>query len=102
MKSRGENDPFKIIDMSEIVDTDRIPSFDYSVKWKIKEDRPPRRKITPVSSSRNRLTRQHSANSNDNADNKRQRSKEDMAMDVSNSDREAHTSASRKEADETL
>ena len=79
IKTRGENDPFKIIDLSEIVDINKLPNFDFSLKWKMRDDRPPRRVLSPVPAVRNaqsKLVRQHSVSSNDNQDNKRLRNKE--------------------------
>ena len=102
VKPRGSTEPFREIEITEIVDVEAeaMPDFDFTIKWKSKTERQPRRKIQPgqpisVSNLRNGDTgqipkpiRQLSVNSSDNIDTKRLRSKNDMEIedDVENED----------------
>ena len=44
-KEKGTSDPFREVDFQDFVGHKRLPGFDMSVKWRIMEDRPPRRRI---------------------------------------------------------
>ena len=85
IKFKGSNTPFKKVEINYFCDGTTIPEFDHTIKWKHREDRRPRRSISPMNeqpqSARNvrsqsppnrqhtavsklpRLTRQHSSSS---------------------------------------
>ena len=44
-KTRGSEDPYHKIPLEEVTNVESIPVFDHSLKWKKKNEHPPRRKI---------------------------------------------------------
>ena len=87
-KQKGSNQPFKKVNMNDFTGGTRIPEFDTKVKWKITEDRPPRRRINATNEPDNRqkeirspalqkqLVRQHSETTEDPNLNKKLRTNE--------------------------
>ena len=45
-KIRGTDDFYQILPLGEIMEEADIPSFDFSINWKRKEDKPPRRHVS--------------------------------------------------------
>ena len=45
-KEKGSTDAFKEVDLLDFTGHKRLPNFDMTVRWKVQEDRPPRRRIT--------------------------------------------------------
>ena len=90
MKSKGSDEPFRKIELSEIVDIKDLPGFDYSVKWKVKDDKPPRRRLPSDPPKRNQagnLRRQLSVSSTEGASSKKLRS-DTVIADCENMDEE--------------
>ena len=44
-KTRGAEEPYRNVDLTEFMDGEELPAFDHSKKWAVRPDRPPRRKI---------------------------------------------------------
>ena len=87
-KIKGSEEPYKIVNLREFAGDEFLPEFDMSLKWRIQEDRPPRRRVAthesparrqnPESSEEQRtitknLTRQHSDDRTADKRNKKQR-----------------------------
>ena len=86
LKERGSAEPYRKVNMEDLMGTDELPAFDHTRKWQMRLDRPPRRKVNydstvqdPLASHRlnnkHQLSRQSSSNSVDN--NKRQKNYEE-------------------------
>ena len=76
VKYKGENAPFRMVKIEDFTDPKLVPKFDHSIKWKIFEDKPPRRKLvrSPENPAKgnpterlktNSMRRQHSTSSNE-------------------------------------
>ena len=71
-KEKGSEDPYRVADLKSFVGNQELPDFDITIRWRIQEDRPPRRRLgtgPATAASRNRtpsvnnpLVRQHSSN----------------------------------------
>ena len=64
-KNKGSGEGFRIVKMEEFIGEETIPEFDNSIKWKFKQDRPPRRQVTSspyVSPGNSPAKEQHPAN----------------------------------------
>ena len=48
VKERGSQEPFRVIPINDLTDESKVPSFDYTIKWKLKTDRQPRRTFQPA------------------------------------------------------
>ena len=46
-KRKGSEDRYEIVPLEEIEKTNPLPKFDHSKKWSRREDRPPRRRVSP-------------------------------------------------------
>ena len=46
-KTRGSDERYEIVPMEEIKSTNPLPKFEHSKKWSRREDRPPRRRVSP-------------------------------------------------------
>ena len=81
-RTRNSKEPYRKTPLEELADLNDIPSFDHSLKWQTKPDRPPRRNILyknqsrPSSATMNRTSRQSSTDSDKQV---KKRSKVDMS-----------------------
>ena len=57
-KRKGESEPYRIVDFEDFTGDRQIPPFDMTIKWRIQQDRPPRRK---TSSSHSPATRKENS-----------------------------------------
>ena len=39
-KLRGENEPFRVVDLAEFIEGNQVPEFDYKIKWRYTVDKP--------------------------------------------------------------
>ena len=44
-KEKGSDKPYKEVDLAEFTANIKLPEFDMTMKWRMQEDRPPRRKV---------------------------------------------------------
>ena len=80
-KTRGENTGFKPVKSNDFTDVTLVPQFDYTMKWRRFEDKPPRRKVhyqqkqkqTTKPGPVKPLARSNSNSVNNDNDNKKQR-----------------------------
>ena len=45
-KEKGSEDPFRVTKLQEFIGDRTVPEFDFSLKWRAQNDRPPRRRVT--------------------------------------------------------
>ena len=45
MKRKGEDEPYRVVDFEYFTKETSVPQFDMTIKWKIQQDRPPRRRV---------------------------------------------------------
>ena len=43
-KNKGEDEPFRIVDLKDFIEDETLADFDFTVKWKVQKDRRPRRR----------------------------------------------------------
>ena len=60
VKQKGSEDPFRIVELRDFTENQDIPPFDMTVKWRIQEDRIPRRRVgsSQAPAKRQETTRQ--------------------------------------------
>ena len=79
LKTRGSNEPFRLVNLRDFVGTETLPEFDHDLVWRNHKDRPPRRRVTSSRSSSpnvprtKKLIRNLSIGSQDKTVNKRSR-----------------------------
>ena len=45
IKEKGTAEPFKVLELDDLLDVTLLPQFDHTQKWQARVDRPPRRKL---------------------------------------------------------
>ena len=55
MRVNGEQEPFKVVALEEITNVKHIPEFDFSLKWKPREDMPPGEKCHQLQACRQQV-----------------------------------------------
>ena len=45
IKHKGENEPFRAVNLKEFIGDNNVPEFNYNIRWKHQPDRPPRRRL---------------------------------------------------------
>ena len=48
VKEKGSDERFRIVNMEDIEEKEKLPKFDHTVRWRRKTDRPPRRRVSPT------------------------------------------------------
>ena len=45
VKTKGEDTPYRVVDLEAFADNEEIPEYDHNIKWRRQEDRMPRRRV---------------------------------------------------------